>query len=127
MGLSINFMQGEEPSVTTYLFVTTEDYEPTSVKRGTWSCSKTTQSGDRALVYLVGTGIVCEWEVTSDAVKDLQWGYVCDVSHLRTLKKPISIGEIKEKIQRETWAAPYTNFRGMKSIRIPDEALRALR
>lgn len=120
--------------MTTYLFVTDgEKYDAAGVEYDegyTWSCSKTTRTGDRALVYLIGTGIQYEWAVTSDAVPVEDWGFRCDVVHIGTFAPPISIAALRENFKRERWAPPHVNFRGMKSIKVPEsvaENIRALR
>ncbi len=118
--------------MTTYLFVTDADsYDPEGVQTGTddwWSCSKTAVPGDLALVYLVGgVGIEYQWQITSQAERNDKWGYVCDVRHLRTFKPPISLGEICFVVSKAEWAPPHLNFRGYRSIRIPDRVAARLR
>lgn len=113
-----------------YLFVVNADEYDASVvdeKGGErWSCSKDTTVGDHALVYVTGEGISYEWAVIAPAAEDPEWRFMCHVRRLREFKPPISIQEIREAIPREIWAAPYTNFRGFRSIRIPDEAYERL-
>ena len=118
--------------MATYLFVTNpENYNPGSVDksdRNWWSCCKATTAGDTALVYLTGgPGIAYEWKVTSAAEPHKDWRYRCFVRHLRTFDPPISIQEIRSIAPREIWAAPYTNFRGVRCLQIPDEAVELLR
>jgi hypothetical protein len=120
-----------EDNVTTYLFITDPvKHPPESVEDGTddqWSCSKTTSAGDIAYLYQTGgLGIGYQWRVVSDAQPDPDWVYQCGVEHVRKFTPPISLREIWDAIPREIWAAPYTHFRGMKSIRIPEEAVAIL-
>ena len=121
-----------EGRMTTYLFVTDPQiHNPSSIDDSGddwWSCCKATTIGDTALVYLLGgPGIAYEWKATSAAQPHKVWRYICYVRHVRTLDAPISIQEIKSLIPRDIWAAPYTNFRGVRCLRIPDEAAEALR
>lgn len=113
-----------------YLFVVNaEEYDASVVEETseeTWSCSKDTTVGDHAFVYVTGEGITYEWAVIAPASDDSEWRYKCMVRRLREFKPPITIKEIREGVPREIWAAPYTNFRGFRSIRIPDEALEAI-
>lgn len=123
------------PVTTTYLFVTDgAEYDAAGVETHddyTWSCSKTALPGDAALVYLKGgVGIAYEWEIASRPEPDGKWGYSCAVSYVGKFDPPISLREIRMAVSRAEWAAPYTNFRGFRSIRVPDEIaarLRALR
>lgn len=117
--------------MSTYLFITDpEQSKPSSVKAGTdneWSCSKSTTVGDTAFVYFKGgAGISCEWRVTRDAKPHRKWVYVCEVQHVRDIHPPISLKEIWSAIPESMWPAPYTNFRGHRSIRIPDAAVAKL-
>jgi hypothetical protein len=112
-----------------YLFVVNaEEYDASVGEEGSerWSCCKDTTVGDHALVYVTGEGITFEWAVTSPAEKDPKWRYMCRVRRVREFHPPITIQEIRETVQREVWRAPYTNFRGFRAIRIPDEAVKAL-
>ena len=122
--------------MTTYLFVTDpEKYDVESVTRSTdsllWSCSKTVAPGDTALVYLKGgEGIAYDWEIRSDAEPNKKWRYMCDVRLLRRFSPPIPLSEICSTVSKAKWGAPHTNFRGFRSIRVPDpvaQQLRALR
>lgn len=120
--------------MTTYRFVTKPEHEPERVESAEndfwWSCSRNTKAGDDALVYVAGVGIQYEWEVVCDAEPNQKWKYICDVEHLRTLVPAIPISEICDVVTRDEWAPPYLNFRGYKSIVIPDavaERVRALR
>lgn len=120
--------------MNTYLFITKPDeHQPEDVRHGTeswWSCSKTTRKRDRALVFVTGVGVAYEWRVTSDAARNNEWKYICDVEHVRTFERPIHIREIREVIPMADWKPPYTNFRGFKSLRVPDaiaERIRSIR
>jgi hypothetical protein len=117
--------------VSTYLFVTKPEYTPERVERGFevpwWSCSSTTQFGDRALVYVTGVGIQYEWRVTSDAQPHEEWKYICDVEHLRTFDPPIPLHDILTTVTRDEWAPPHMNFRGYRSIKVPDEVADRIR
>ncbi len=53
--------------------------------------------------------------------KNVKWGYICYVEYVDTFTPPISLSKIRKVITREEWAPPYLNFRGYKSIRIPDQ------
>jgi hypothetical protein len=115
--------------MTTFLFVTDEGYEPEGVGKKSaywWSCSKTAGPGDVALVYVVGRGIAHEWDIVSEPRTDPDWRFVCNVRHRRSFDPPITIREITSAVARDEWGAPYTNFRGFRSIRIPDGALKKL-
>lgn len=111
--------------MTTYLFVTKPEYTPERVEGGVdvpwWSCNSTTKSGDRALVYVTGVGIQYEWRVVSDADPHKKWKYICNVEHSQTFEPPISIGEIREVTTKDEWAPPFQNFRGLRSISIPED------
>ncbi|MCA9168132.1 MAG: HNH endonuclease [Planctomycetales bacterium] len=115
--------------MTTYLFITKPDYTPERSEQSDlfWSCSKNAAVGDLAWVYVTGRGICLEWLVTSQAEPDDDWGYMCDVSHLRTFDVPISIAELREAIPRVEWAPPHQNFRGNRSLLIPDEVANKIR
>lgn len=112
-------------SMSVYLFVTDEEAHPEAIESGEddwWSCSKTTQELDVALVYVKGKGIVYQWLVTSNASPDLRWPYVCKVEHQRTFEPAISLEEIQSAVGREIWAPPHQNFRGFASIKVPLQA-----
>ena len=94
---------------------------PRTVPAHSRSCSSTAELGDRALVYVTGVGILYEWSVTSSARREPEWRFVCDVEHVRTLDPPITLDELRRTFSRDEWAPPYQNFRGWKSIRIPDQ------
>ena len=69
--------------MSTYLFVTSPEYCPERVAEGVeipwWSCSRTTEMGDHALIYVTGEGIRFEWRVMTDARPNDEWKYICDV------------------------------------------------
>ncbi len=117
----------------TYLFVTKPKYSPQRVESGEdlwWSCSKTTKRGDRALVYVTGPGVQYEWQADSDARPDKKWKYICDVKHVQTFEPAITLREICAAVKKREWAPPYQNFRGYRSIIVPDiivGRIRALR
>ena len=118
--------------MTTYLFITDPDAsKPESVDEisdSTWSCAKSTSPGDSAFVYLTGgRGIAYEWLVLSPATPDPAWTWVCRVKLVRKIEPSIAVAELRATISRELWGAPYTNFRGMRSIRIPDDAVQVIR
>ena len=110
----------------TYLFITDPNVnDPEAVRSGDWgewSCSSTTETDDLALVYLTGTGIKYEWRATSKArsEKNEDFPYGCDVQYVRTFRPPITIQELRSEFSRDEWPAPYTNFRGMRSIRLKE-------
>lgn len=115
--------------MTPYLFiVNAEEYDASTVdkKGGSWSCSKDTTVGDRVFVYVTAEGIKYEWAVMAPAAEDRKWKYKCRVRRKREFVPPIDIKKIRASIPREVWAAPYTNFRGFRSIRIPDDALKSI-
>ena len=115
--------------MTTYLFVTGNEFHPERVRAGAdywWSCSSTTIEDDSILVYVKGEGIAYEWRATSDAERSDEWKFACNVEHVRTFDPGISLGEIRELFSKKQWAAPYQNFRGYRSIRIPPEVARQL-
>jgi 5-methylcytosine-specific restriction endonuclease McrA len=112
-----------------YLFVTGPEYEPEKVTArspASWSASQHTRKGDLALVYVKGLGIAFEWKLISDAEQDDQWGNVCKVRRVRQFDPPIDIGTLRAHIPRKVWAAPHTNFRGFKQLRIPNAAVRII-
>jgi hypothetical protein len=118
--------------MSTYLFVTDpEKHDVVSVETAKgywWSCSKTALPGDAALVYLTGgIGIEYEWQIASQAEANAEWGFVCDVKHVRKFKPPISLKEICSAIPRTEWKPPHQNFRGFRSIRVPDSVAERLR
>ena len=89
-----------------------------------WNCNKSTKSGDRLLVYLTANiGIMyewVEWVATSDAEKDKEWKYACDIKYVRKYDPPITLKDIRDIVTEDEWKPPYLNLRGYKSIRIPD-------
>ena len=111
--------------MATYLFVTKPEKTPERVESGLdvprWSCSRTTQIGDEALVYVTGVGVLYEWRILSDAEPHEKWKYICDVQHVRTFDPPITLKEICEAVPKTDWSPPYLHFRGYRSIEIPDE------
>jgi predicted HNH restriction endonuclease len=116
----------------TYLFVTKREKTPERVESGQmwWSCSKTTQRDDRALVYVAGLGIQYEWRALSRAKPHKKWKYMCEVQHVQTFDPPIKINEIRNGVSKDIWAPPYQNFRGLRSINVPHNVaatIRALR
>jgi hypothetical protein len=114
----------------TYLFVTKTAYNPESIEsdqESWWSCSRTTRTGDRAFVYVTGVGIQYEWRALSDARPHTTWRYICDVDHVRTIDPPITLGEIRDEVPEYAWKPPYQNFRGLRSIIIPDEVVQVIR
>jgi hypothetical protein len=117
--------------MATYLFVTRPEYTPERVEEGVdvpwWSCSRKTECGDRALVYVTGVGIQYEWSVITDADRHEKWKYICDVEHARTFDPPITLKEICAAVPKAEWAPPYLNFRGYRSICIPDEVADRIR
>lgn len=117
----------------TYLFVTKPEHTPERVELGEnlwWSCSSTTQSGDYALLYVTGMGIRYEWQALSDAKPDDKWKYVCEVGYLRTFDPHITFREIYDAVLEHKWAPVLQNFRGLRSIIVPEEVagkIKALR
>lgn len=120
-----------EGEVSTYLFITKPEFRPGKVRPGNdteWSCSSSTRIGDRALVHVTGgTGIMYEWRVTSDAVRNERWGHNCNVEYVSTFRPPISIGEIRAAVPRADWTLPYTMFRGLSSLRVPSNVAKKIR
>lgn len=113
----------------TYLFVTKSEFDPQRVEEGEsmwWSCSKSTKVGDRLNVYVTEIGIEYEWRATSEAEPNVEWDYTCGVEHVRTFDPPITLDDIRETFSRDEWAPPHLNFRGYRSIRIPDEVAQKL-
>jgi hypothetical protein len=106
----------------TFLVVTKPEYTPERVENGevSWSCGKDTRQGDMIFVYVTGEGIRYRWRAASDAEPDATWRYVCDVAFESTIDPAISIQEIKGAITSEEWGAPFVNFRGFRTIRIPN-------
>jgi hypothetical protein len=117
--------------MATYLFVTKPEYSPDEVEDSKepyrWSCSRKTRSGDRALVYVTGSGIAFEWDVVSDAEPNSTWRYMCDVEHVETFHPPITIQEIRGTVAETEWSPPHQNFRGFRSIIIPEEIAKRIR
>ncbi len=117
--------------MSTYLFVTKPNYAPERVERGFdvpwWSCSSTTKLGDVALVYVAGVGVKYEWRVSSDAAPNDEWKFICDVLHVRTFDPAISLREILKQVRRHEWAPPYMNFRGYRSIHVPENVADRIR
>lgn len=110
--------------MNTYLFITQPEYEPESSESGkalTWSCSKTTKKDDRLLVYVAGVGVQYEWRAVTSAKPADDWPFMCRTKYIRTLRPPIAIQELRSAFPREEWAPPHLNFRGFRSIRVPDE------
>ena len=106
--------------MTTYLFVTRDEYNHESVNRNSdigWSCSKTTQTGDKVLVYVAGRGIMYEWRAVTDAVPNKEWKFACDVRLVRKFKRPLPLKEIMAATPN--WKPPQGHFRGFKSIIVP--------
>jgi hypothetical protein len=58
---------------------------------------------------------------TSYAERDDEWKFACDAEYVRAFEPEISLGEIRELISKRSMAAPYQNFRGYTSIKIPPE------
>ena len=115
--------------MTTYLFLTGNEFHPERVRAGAdhwWSCSSTTIEDDSILVYVKGEGISYEWRATSAAERSDEWKFACNVEYVRTFDPAISLRDIRELFSKKQWAAPYQNFRGYRSIRIPPEAARQL-
>jgi len=121
--------------MSTFLFVTNpHEYTPGAIEAGQWnewSCGKSVKAGDRAFVYLTkGEGIKYEWAITSDAEPEPKSGYGCGVEPLKFFEPSIPRTELLDNFAKKEWAAPYTQFRGMKCIRLQDEVaerIRALR
>ena len=84
-------------------------------------------AGDRALVYLTGTGIVYEWEVTDDRWPSEEWRFGCGVKYVRSFEPAISCAELKDAFSKADWPAPHTNFRGFKSVLIPEAVASRIR
>ena len=111
--------------MSTYMFITKEEPELVASNEDVgWSCSKTTRLGDNALVYVAGIGVRFEWLVLSDAEKNDEWGYVCDVEFVKSFDPPITIQELRSAVTPEEWKPPHLNFRGFKSIVIPGDVLK---
>jgi len=118
--------------MTTYLFVTSPDYEPERVciDNVWWSCPEDAKDGETALVYVTGQGITYEWDLVSDSrpCREKKWPYECDVQYARTFDPPIAMKEIRAAITREEWRRPYGNFQGIvDGVGIPELAARRLR
>lgn len=117
--------------MASYLFITKPEFSPEEVEGNKepygWSCSRTTRSGDRALVYVTGSGIAFEWDVVSDAKPHPEWRYMCDVEHVQTFDPPITIQEIRDTVSDIEWSPPHQNFRGFRSIIIPEEIAKRIR
>lgn len=92
-----------------------------------WSCSRTTQAGDTALVYVVGVGIKYEINVVSDAEPHDEWRYICAVEFGRKIEPPIEFQEICDIVTKAEWAPPHLNFRGYRSLLIPDKVAERIR
>ncbi len=115
--------------MSTYMFITKEEYEPERVASNddvSWSCSKTTRLGNTALVYVARIGVCFEWRVLSDAEKNDKWGYVCDVEFVKSFDPPITIQELCSAVAPGEWKPPHLNFRGFKSIVIPGDILKSI-
>ena len=117
--------------MTTYLFVTDPEINyPETVRNNPndwWSCSRDTEYGDSLFVYLKGgQGIKYLWRAISSAKENEEWRYICKVRHERTFDPSITIQELRNNIVRDIWAAPYTNFRGMRSIKLKDEVAKLI-
>ena len=109
----------------TYLFVTKAEYTPERVASGEcerWSCSSTTRDNDRAFVYVNGVGIIYEWRVTSNASRDPEWTFMCDVEHARKFAPPITIQELREAVPRKVWA-PFHRLGGYTSLLVPENVV----
>ena len=118
--------------MTTYLLATDgEKYDAAGVEHDDsfeWSCSKTAVPGDLAQVYVIGSGIAYEWEIDSAPNPDPdEQGYYCNVKFVKRFDRPIALREILASVSRAEWGAPYTNFRGFRSIRVPDAVADRLR
>ena len=115
--------------MNTYLFVTKEEFEPHRVKQSskqTWSCSKTTEKGDRILVYVAKKGIVEQWEATSQAEEDKSWKYICGVVHKRTILEPLTMAQIIRLFSKSEWPAAHQYFRGYQSIMVSEKIVAKL-
>jgi 5-methylcytosine-specific restriction protein A len=86
-----------------------------------WSCSSSTMRGDRALVYIVGSGVRFEWRATSDAERHRyhRYRFYCNFKPIRSFKPPITIKQLRAAVSRSEWSPPHTDFRGHKSISMP--------
>jgi hypothetical protein len=116
--------------MTTYLFVTSNDFNPERVNRragASWSCSKTAKRGDRALVYVKGQGVTYEWRITSDAEPHKEWKFMCDVERLSQISPPITIADMCAAVSRAEWSPPHQNLRGLRSVKIPPEIANRIR
>lgn len=122
--------------MTAYLFITARDNRPESIRPGSrskenyWSCSKTCEPGDAVFVYITGVGIALEWEVASKPWADPDWAYSCGVKFIGRIEPPISIQELRRTFTADEWKPPHLNFRGFRSIKIPDhvaDRIRSLR
>jgi len=107
----------------TYLFVTQPEYTPERVERGFdvpwWSCSSTTEEGDRVFVFVAGVGLQYEWRVTSNATRNDEWKFICDVEHVRSFNPVITIQELRKAFPKDVWYPPH-RLGGVKSILIPE-------
>ena len=116
--------------VNTYLFITKPEFKPEKIRKGKdgwWSCSKATKVGDHVLIYVAGKGISHEWRAVSNAERNEQWGYVCNVKYVGTFDPPITLQEIRTEFPKEAWSPPHQSFRGYKSIYISSRVLAKIR
>ena len=114
----------------TYMFITKGESEPERVKDESgfeWSCSKSTRAGDFALVYVGGSGVSYQWRVASDAEASEKWGYTCNVEFVSEFSPPITLQELRTAIPKEEWNPPHQNFRGFRSITIPNAIVRHIK
>jgi len=117
-------------SVKTYLFITKPEYSPDKIKirkNTKWSCSKSTRRGNHAFVYVGGEGIRYEWRAVSDAEHDDDWKYICKVEFIRIIEPPITLNELRAAFSKNEWGPPHQNFRGLRSIVIPEHVLSQLK
>jgi hypothetical protein len=113
----------KECPVARYVFATKVDYSPEDVTQThimRWSCSKTAQAGDEALVYVVGIGFCFIWEILDKAKPDPEWKFMCPVKRTKSFARPIEFAELKREFSRDEWPVLYTHFRGLRSFAITD-------
>jgi hypothetical protein len=122
-----------DQKMTTYLFITRPEYTPEKVTpswKGWWSCSSTSRAGDNAFVYVATKGICFEWVIRTDAKPHPEWKFICDVQRKGVFDPPIAIAELRSAFSRGEWPPPYLNFRGFRSLLLPDtisDRIRSLR
>lgn len=113
-------------NVPAFLYITSRAHKPERLESGhrlPWICPDDTKEGDTIWVFVRGEGICYKWQAVSKPYDMGPLGVNADVVFLGKFNPPIALEEIQAAVSEEQWGAPYKDFFGFLSVRIPVAAV----